>query len=267
MARKKSPEKPPNHERWLVSYGDFITLLFAVFVTLYAMSQVDKKKVEEVAKSYQSAFNLSKEKPLQSREVVPIPDLEVMPKPPIKSRLTNEDIIRNEKEAGMIKKLNLSISEIRDIKKSIVLSLKPLQLGGEIVVDEGGRGLVIRLEEDAFFHQGSAAVKKEALVSLGKVARAILPYADQIRIEGHTDNSIQLQGGYKTNWELSLDRAANIMRIFLGNFDFSPGNISIAGYGELRPIASNGTHEGRKKNRRVDIVLLGITEHNPLPLD
>ncbi len=266
MARKKSPEKPPNHERWLVSYGDFITLLFAVFVTLYAMSQVDKKKVEEVARSYQSAFNLSQEKPLQSREVVPIPDLEVVPNPPLKNKLTQEEIIRNENEAGMIKKLKLSITEIREIKKSIVLSLKPLQMGGEVVVDESGRGLVIRLEEDAFFYPEGAAVKQESLVSLGTVARAILPYADQIRIEGHTDNSIQLQGGYKSNWELSLDRAANIMRIFLGNFNFSPGNISIAGYGELRPIASNATHEGRKKNRRVEIVLLGITEHKSPPL-
>lgn len=264
MARKKSPEKPPNHERWLVSYGDFITLLFAVFVTLYAMSQVDKKKVEEVQQSYKSAFNMSKTKAL-SAEFLPIPAVQVMPRPPINTRMVNEEADTSRRETGMIKRLNLSVEEIRDIKKSILISLKPLQLGGEIAVDESARGLVIRMEEDAFFEMDSAIVKQESLPSVGKIARAILPFADQIRIEGHTDNAILPKGRYKTNWELSLDRAANIMKIFLGNFDFSPGNISIAGYGEFRPIASNDSHEGRQKNRRIDIVLMGLTENRVMP--
>ncbi|HBG19460.1 MAG: hypothetical protein A2X81_16895 [Desulfobacterales bacterium GWB2_56_26] len=264
MARKKSPEKPPNHERWLVSYGDFITLLFAVFVTLYAMSQVDKKKVEEVQQSYKSAFNMSKSKAL-SAEFLPIPAVQVMPRPPINTRMVNEEADHRSKETGMIKKLNLSVDEVRDIKKSILISLKPLQLGGEIAVDESARGLVIRMEEDAFFEMDSAVVKQESLPSVGKIARAILPFADQIRIEGHTDNAILPKGRYKTNWELSLDRASNIMKIFLGNFDFSPGNISIAGYGEFRPIASNDSHEGRQKNRRIDIVLMGLTENRVMP--
>lgn len=213
MARKKSPEKPPNHERWLVSYGDFITLLFAVFVTLYAMSQVDKKKVEEVQQSYKSAFNMSKTKAL-SAEFLPIPAVQVMPRPPINTRMVNEEADTSRKETGMIKKLNLSVDEVRDIKKSILISLKPLQLGGEVAVDESARGLVIRMEEDAFFELDGSAVKQESLPSIGRIARAILPYADQIRIEGHTDNSILLKGRYKSNWELSLDRAANIMKIF-----------------------------------------------------
>jgi len=264
MARKKSPEKPPNHERWLVSYGDFITLLFAVFVTLYAMSQVDKKKVEEVQQSYKSAFNMSKTKAL-SAEFLPIPAVQVMPRPPINTRMVNEEADTSRKETGMIKKLNLSVEEVRDIKKSILISLKPLQLGGEIAVDESARGLVIRMEEEAFFEPDSAVVKQESLPTVGKIARAILPFADQIRIEGHTDNSLLLKGRYKANWELSLDRAANIMKIFLSNFDFSPGNISIAGYGEYRPIASNDSYEGRQKNRRIDIVLMGLTENRVMP--
>lgn len=264
MARKKTPEKPPNHERWLVSYGDFITLLFAVFVTLYAMSQVDKKKVEEVQQSYKSAFNLSKSKAM-SAEFLPIPAVQVMPRPPINTRLINEEADHVRRETGIIKKLNLSVDELRDIKKSIVVSLKPLQLGGEIAVDESARGLVIRLEEDAFFEPDSTVVKSQSLSSVGKVARAILPYADQIRIEGHTDNSLLNRGSYKSNWEFSFDRAANIMKIFLGNFDFSPANIAIAGFGEYRPIASNDSHEGRKKNRRVDIVLLGLGDNKVLP--
>lgn len=264
MARKKSPEKGPNHERWLVSYGDFITLLFAVFVTLYAMSQVDKKKVEEVQQSYKSAFNMSKTQAL-SADFLPIPAVQVMPRPPINTRMVNDEVDYTRKETGLIKKLNLSVEEFRDIKRSILVSLKPLQLGGEIAVDESARGLVIRLEEDAFFAPDSAVVKQESLPAIGNIARAILPFADQIRIEGHTDNAILPKGRYKSNWELSFDRAANILKIFLGNFDFSPGNISIAGYGEFRPIASNDSHEGRQKNRRIDIVLMGLTEDRVMP--
>lgn len=264
MARKKAPEKPPNHERWLVSYGDFITLLFAVFVTLYAMSQVDKKKVEEVQQSYKSAFNLSKAK-AQSAEFLPIPAVQVMPRPPIHTRMINEEADHTRRETGMIKKLNLSTDDLRDIRKSIQFSLKPLQLGGEVSVEESNRGLVIRLVEDAFFEPDGVTVKSSALTSIGKVARAILPFADQIRIEGHTDNSLMPKGPYTSNWEFSFERASSVMKIFLGNFDFSPANIAIAGYGEYRPIASNDSHEGRQKNRRVDIVLLGLNDNKVLP--
>lgn len=258
MARKKSPEKPPNHERWLVSYGDFITLLFAVFVTLYAMSQTDKKKVSEVAESYRSAFGISTMSALPSNNFVPIPNLEVMPKPSVQPN-SSKEIIENQKESDATRLLNLNIKEFQDIKKSIKTALKPLQLGGEVVVDESARGLVIRLEENMFFESGSAAVKRESLPLLSKIAIAILPYANQIKIEGHTDNSFIFTRHYKSNWELSLDRAASILRLFVGKYDFSPVNISIAGYGAYRPIASNDSVEGRKKNRRVDIVLLGIS--------
>lgn len=264
MARKKSPEKPPNHERWLVSYGDFITLLFAVFVTLYAMSQTDKKKVSEVAASYRSAFGISTTIALPSNEFVPIPSLEAVPKPSAKPNPSNE-VIEHQKDPDSVRMLNLNIKEFQDIKKSIKISLKPLQLGGEIVVDESARGLVIRLEENSFFESGSAVVKPGSLPSLGKIARTILPYADQIRIEGHTDNTFVPANNYTSNWELSLDRAANIMRLFLGKYDFSPANLSIAGYGDYRPIASNESDEGRKKNRRVDIVLLGISSKKAMP--
>lgn len=273
MARKKSPEKPPNHERWLVSYGDFITLLFAVFVTLYAMSQTDKQKVAEVAASYRSAFGVSagagsnSMSIIQSNELKPIPALDVVPKPPSAKSTRNdkEDGGQNQEESDFARKPSLNIKEIQNIKKSIKVSLKPLQLGGDIAVVESARGLVIRLEENAFFESGSAVVKPASLPSLSKIARTILPYADQIRIEGHTDNMFFPTNSYTSNWELSLDRAANIMRLFLGKYDFSPANISIAGYGDYRPIASNDSDEGRKKNRRVDIVLLGMSSKKAMP--
>ncbi len=270
MARKKKPEKHANHERWLVSYADFITLLFAVFVTLYAMSQTDKKKVDQVAASYRSAFGITSGKGasstniLSSSDIMPLPSLEVVPIPP-KAKKIEEDGNEKSEAVETGKKPQVHSGQFQDIKKSLKISLKPLQLVGDIVVEESSRGLAIRLEEEVFFESGSATIKPEALPIIGKIAGAISSLSNQqIRIEGHTDSTPISTSRYKSNWELSLDRSANIMKIFLANYDFSPLNISIAGFGQYRPLASNDSEAGRKRNRRVDIVLLEGRGDKPL---
>ena len=121
------------------------------------------------------------------------------------------------------------------------------------------------MEEEIFFESGSATLKTESLPVIGIIAGAIASIGNQqIRIEGHTDNTTVFTTRYKSNWELSLDRAANLMRIFLANYDISPLNISIAGYGQYRPIADNDSDAGRKRNRRVDIILLETKGDKPL---
>lgn len=262
MARKKKPEKHANHERWLVSYADFITLLFAVFVTLYAMSQTDKQKVDQVAASYRSAFGISagtgssSTNIMNSSEIMPLPSFEVVPTPPAKKRKM-EDADEKKNASDSAKNAQNNSGEMLDIKKSIKVALKPMQLVGDVIVEESSRGLVIRLEEEVYFEPGTAKVRPEALSLVGKIAGAVSAVGThQIRIEGHTDNSPATIGLYKSNWELSLDRASTIMKIFLNNYDFSPVNIAIAGYGQYRPIVSNETDAGRKRNRRVDIILL-----------
>lgn len=270
MARKKKPEKHANHERWLVSYADFITLLFAVFVTLYAMSQTDKKKVDEVAASYRSAFGIttgsgsSATNIINSSQLMPIPSLEIVPAPPRNKQMKQEPE-DNKDSSDASKKPQAQTGNFQDIKKSIKISLKPLQLVGEVIVEESSQGLAIRLEEEIFFESGSAALKPEALPIIGKIAGAISYFTNQqIRIEGHTDSIPIATTRYSSNWELSLDRASSIMRIFLTKYDFSPVNIAIAGYGQYRPIATNETEAGRKRNRRVDIVLLEGKSQKPL---
>ncbi|MFH0782920.1 MAG: flagellar motor protein MotB [Pseudomonadota bacterium] len=271
MARKKKPEKHANHERWLVSYADFITLLFAVFVTLYAMSQTDKQKVDQVAASYRSAFGISAGSGgrtpniLNSSEIMPLPSLQIVPPPPAKIKRTQEDTekIKGPSESG--KKSQVGTGDFQDIKKSIKVSLKSPQLVGEVTVEESSRGLAIRLQDEAIFEPGTANIKPEALPLIGKIAGALAFVSDhQIRIEGHTDNTTVFSSSYQTNWELSLARAASVMRIFLTHYDYSPVNISIAGYGQYRPIASNDTEAGRKRNRRVDIILLETKGEKPV---
>jgi chemotaxis protein MotB len=264
MAKKKAPEKAANHERWLVSYADFITLLFAVFVTLYAMSQTDKKKVDMVAASYRSAFGItagagsSGQNLLNSIEIKPIPSVEMVPSPPGgKSKQTPKEATENKEPSDLGKRTQINADEFLDIKKSIKISLKPVQLAGGVKVEESSKGLVIRLDEDILFDSGGTTIKPEALITIGKIAGAIYTVSNQqIRIEGHTDNTPAAANHNKSNWELSLDRAANILKIFLEKYDFSPANLSIAGYGQYRPIATNDTEAGRKRNRRIDIVLL-----------
>ena len=169
----------------------------------------------------------------------------------------HSNIDKNKESSDSGKGAQIRPGDFQDIKKAIKVSLKPLQLTGEITVEESSRGLAIRLQDEVFFESGSATIKPEALPLIGRIAGAISSYSNQqIRIEGHTDNVPVSTIRYKSNWELSLDRASNIMRIFLTNFDFSPVNISIAGYGQYRPIAGNDNEAGRKKNRRVDIVIL-----------
>jgi chemotaxis protein MotB len=262
MARKKSPEKPANHERWLVSYGDFITLLFAVFVTLYAMSQTDKKKVEQVASSYRSAFGVtsgaasSDTNIMKSNELMSIPSLDAQSMQAAKAKRAAAKAEGKRKAADLLKRTHAKAGEFQKIRTSIKVFLKHYRIEDEVTVENTSKGLVIRLEEASFFDPGSAEVKPEAYAILGRIASAISPYDNPIRVEGYTDDTPVTTNLYRSNWELSSSRAANIVHVFLDNYDILPENISIAGYGEYHPLADNSTEEGRKRNRRVDIVLL-----------
>ena len=274
MARKKEPEKAANHERWLVSYADFITLLFAVFVTLYAMSQVDKKKVEEVAASYKQAFGLTKGAPtgnspniLPNTDLAPLPPLPIEParpqatKPQPPSKTKRED----GKPTDALDKVRAGDKEFKTIKLSIEHFLVQQQAEDKVRVAIMPRGLVISLEEAGFFDSGSAAVKMSSYPLLAKVGESLAPYSNPLRIEGHTDNIPMSSALYKSNWELSTSRATNILHVLAEHHGFPPENMSVAGYGEYRPIADNAIKEGRQKNRRVEIVLLKANNHGEAP--
>lgn len=252
MGRKKGPEKAPNHERWLVSYGDFITLLFAVFVTLYAMSQVDKKKIEEVAASYRNAFgitatgNASKPEIIFKSDTAPVPAIAPQPK--------RSHVDSPERSTG--KKL-ASGKDFRRIKASVEQYLLERNLSDQVQTKITGRGLVISLNEAGIFDSGSASIKPDSFPLLAEIASAIKPFGNRVSFEGHTDNKPIHSQLFPSNWELSSSRATNIARHFIDIHGFAPELVSVAGFGEFRPVASNSTDEGRRQNRRVDIVIIG----------
>ncbi len=245
MSRKKHPEHV-NHERWLVSYADFITLLFAFFVVLFASSQSDKKKQVKLAEAMQSAFTPlgtfevhSKTPPLNdvSGTVAPesIPAALTPPLPP--ARLESPE----ETEKRLTKFLAEQIAAGNIRPGSITMRMTP-------------DGLVISLHEAGFFASGSAEVSPTSLPVLSLLA-ATLP-AGPMRVEGHTDNVPIHNAQFATNWELSTARSTAIARLLLDRGHLDPANLSAAGYAEFHPVASNASEEGRLQNRRVDIILL-----------
>lgn len=264
MALKKEPEKHPNHERWLVSYGDFITLLFAVFVTMYAMSQSDKKKVEQVAASLRESFGYSTmaasaghKGVLESKDLRMIPaikpDMAVVPiankMPPVGPKLGAQ-------EKGRGGKGQAAEKDFKEIMSSIEAYLIKHDAQDKVALSITRRGLVVSLKEAGFFSSGSATIKPSGYPLLNTIIEAMTQYSNPLRVEGYTDNVPISTRQFPSNWELSVSRATNVLRYMLKTYDIPPDSVSATGYGEFHPTADNATPDGRAKNRRVDIVLL-----------
>jgi chemotaxis protein MotB len=255
MSRKhKKHEKEPNHERWLVSYADFVTLLFAVFVALYAMSQTDKNKMDALVASLRESFGYVKTGASSEKmNVVESTDLRTIPS--IRQQVLTPGI-RNPGSTPAKGYTHASLKDFREIKAAIDTNLQKYGAEKKVSVDITNRGLVVTLKEAGFFDSGEAEVKPESLPLLEMVAGSLANYSNPIRIEGNTDNVPIRTGRFRSNWELSTARATNIIHYLIENYHIPPQKISAVGYGEFRPVADNSTSAGRTKNRRVDIVLL-----------
>lgn len=228
--KKKKHEEHENHERWLVSYADFITLLFAFFVTLYSTSSVNEGKYRAVSDSAQAAFNPSNYKSKQ---------IEIGP-----------SFQASEKKKYQVEK----IVAIREV-------LKQLQVKENIQVFHDKRGIVIRITDTAIFDSGSAEIRKGAMESVDGLTGVLSGMSENLQVEGHTDNLPIKSPIYPSNWELSSARATSIVRRFIAD-GIDPKRLTAIGYGEYRPLTDNDTEENRIKNRRVDIVVLTTSDKN-----
>jgi chemotaxis protein MotB len=252
MALKKEPEKHANHERWLVSYADFITLLFAVFVVLYAMGQSDKKKVEEVMQAIQQSFGMATAG-ASAPKVNVIPSQEITVIPSLKPEIKVAPIGRT--RSGQAK-MRAEEKDFRHIKSAVEAYLVKQGAQSKVTLEITRRGLVVSLKEAGFFNSGQANIKPEAYELINSIAEVMTQYNNPLRLEGHTDNIPISSAQFPSNWELSTARATNGLKYLLRNFDIDPNKISATGYAEFRPIADNATPEGRAKNRRVDLLML-----------
>jgi chemotaxis protein MotB len=243
VSRRRKRRQQVSHERWLVSYADFITLLFAFFVVLYASSQMDKKKVAQVSEAIKGAF----EQLGAFSNAPPAPPLPVEAKPAVQSRPTAAETAVN------------AIPDISKLKRDLEEALGEQIQNHEIEMHATPEGLVVSLREVGFFDSGDATLLPEGRSTLTRIAGVLNEKGFQIRVEGHTDNVPIHTGRFRSNWELSTARATEVVLLLVEQHSFDPSLVSAAGYSEYRPVASNDTDEGRKQNRRVDVVVVART--------
>lgn len=258
MSRRKRPHARTNHERWLVSYADFITLLFAFFVVLYASAQVDKRKVGKLAMAIQVAFQELGVFPASTTQI-PLDDNEPMP-------FSTVQAIENAKHNTELGRVSShpddslsAVSEdvdLNTLQAELQQALHHEILLHTVALHRETDGLVISLREFGFFDSGSAGLKPSALPALDRIASILAVRICRLRIEGHTDNFPIHTPQIASNWELSTARSTELVRLLILRYNFPPERLAAAGYAEYHPIASNDTAQGRAQNRRVDIVIL-----------
>lgn len=261
MSRRKRPRPHANHERWLVSYADFITLLFAFFVVLYASSQVDHRKVGRLAMAIQVAFqelgvfpDSNTQIPLDTSEPMPFSTVQAIENTKHNAELGRITSRPEDSLAAASEEANLTT-----LQAELQQALQREIAQHTVALHRETEGLVISLREFGFFDSGSAALKPSALPALDRIASILSVRICRLRIEGHTDNVPIHTAQMASNWELSTARSTELVRLLILRYRFPPERLSAAGFAEYHPIASNQTLQGRAQNRRVDVVIL--TEH------
>lgn len=243
--RKHQPEEHENTERWLVSYADFITLLFAFFVVMYSMSSVNEGKYRVLSDTMVEAFKTPPKSPTPIQIGEPTKAVQ-----PADGKVKKPEIIKlRPKESAA------PDQAMKDIARDIKQSLKPLVDRGLIKVDQDKLWVTIEMKSNILFASASAELEDEARPVLRQLAGVLSKLPNHIDVEGHTDNLPISTEIFRSNWELSAARAASVVHLFSRN-GVIPGRLTAIGYGEYRPVAENTTSEGRLKNRRVAVVIL-----------
>ncbi len=251
--RRKSEEEHENHERWLVSYADFITLLFAFFVVMYAISSVNEGKYRVLSDSMVQAFRSVNANVKGNQIIVPATIMTSSEAgPPVARPQTERDRAIKAKREALSKKMR-SIAE--DIKRV----LGPLTRDGQVRVTEGAHGITVEINASVLFPVGEAELDASAGRSLFAVAQVLAGADFPITIEGHTDNVPINTPRFPSNWELSAVRASSVVRLFV-DAGVDPGRLTAAGYGDQRPVASNDSEAGRARNRRVTLLIESMVD-------
>ncbi|ANB57877.1 membrane MotB of proton-channel complex MotA/MotB family protein [Anoxybacillus sp. B7M1] len=246
--KKKSQHDDHINESWLIPYADLLTLLLALFIVLFASSQIDQKKFQEIARSFSSALSggagvLDFPSPVeQDNPQTSLPD---------KEKLTKNQQAKNEQK------------ELQQIQAKINQYIEQQHLQGELKTTLTEEGLLVTILNDVLFDSGSAEVRLQDRQIASEISRLLVMNPPRnIIVSGHTDNVPIRNSNFSSNWELSVMRAVNFMKLLLENKQLDPRLFSAKGYGEFKPVASNATPEGRMKNRRVEILIAPNTTAN-----
>jgi chemotaxis protein MotB len=240
MAKKKH-EEHENHERWLVSYADFITLLFAFFVVMYSISSVNEGKFRSVSDSIKAALN-----PIVSPASTSMP-FTIGQNKAVKVDPTIESV----KEPAM-RRLRQIIRSLKEETHIEVITLKELTNGD----------IVLTLPDTVLFRSGESTLRPEAHPFIQAISDVLIELDRHVRVEGHTDNVPITTVQFPSNWELSATRAVTVVRAFLEQYGVPADHLTAVGHADSRPLTDNLTPENRAKNRRVEIV---VQERRPIP--
>lgn len=257
MARRPKHEEFDNHERWLVSYADFITLLFAFFVVMYSISSVNEGKYRIMSDSIIEAFKNSP----TSDKIIYIPGptqkksesgkIQVQPIPVKVELSVDQSSQQIEKERRR--------KNMKSVAGNLLTVMEPLVKGGQVKVTESNRGISIEINASLLFAPAQAVLNKDTINVLTAVGKVLANDSHQVQIEGHTDNLPIASPVFPSNWELSSARASSVTRLFVEN-GVDPQRIVVLGYADNRPVDGNDTPEGRARNRRVTVMILAENE-------
>lgn len=232
--RRKRLESHSNHERWLLTYADLITLLLAFFIVMYSMSRLDAKKFGRMADAFNGVLR-------GGQAVLQPAGVEAQ-------------------GSGL-----LDLGELKSLGTQIQDKVVTEQLQDKIETLQDERGLVIRVLESAAYDPGSADLKPQMHSILNVLAGELRSMDNHLRVEGHTDDRPISTPRFPSNWELSTSRATGVVRYLVEEMKLDPSRVSALGYGEFRPIAGNDQAEGRARNRRVDLIVLADKSAEPTP--
>ena len=250
LDRRRKPPEHENHERWLVSYADFITLLFAFFVVMFASSQTDKSKAKQISEAV--------EKALANGKSVGVP-------PAVAKILGGTIDDKGQGNAQMkgpggaqraAKETPPDVLELAPSLKSLSIELEEEIKAGKVEVNLEPRGLVISLKQAAFFPSGTDSIDPSTFPIVAKLAGALKQVSNPLQVEGHTDSVPIHSARFRSNWELSAARSIAMMELLAARFGIDHERMIIVGFADTSPEASNDTAEGRATNRRVNIVIL-----------
>ncbi|MES2605285.1 MAG: flagellar motor protein MotD [Pseudomonadota bacterium] len=275
MAKKHKHEEHENHERWLVSYADFITLLFAFFVVMYSISSVNEGKYRVLSESMVAAFRSSARamQPIQVGELSrsphsPMQTVMSVPKPmPFNPAIMDEKVYQNSlNELRSLKvdeddwAMDEAAQQVDEISNEVKEALDKMIREDLVTIKQDRLWVEVELNSNFLFTSGSAVPSIDAELILMQLSKVLLQHPNQLHIEGFTDNKPITSSIYPSNWELSSARAAAVVRLF-AKYGISPDRMAAVGYGEQRPIASNDTDAGRSRNRRVVLVIVANLEN------
>lgn len=254
MSKRKKKAHHEDHvgEDWLLPYSDLLTLLLALFIVLFGMSSIDAQKFNAMSQTFNEALSSGT-------------GIFEYPSPvPQNDAISPDEVEEEKKKASKEEQEQIEQLELENIQKKVNTYIKENNLTDKLSSSLTDEGLLLTIRDNVLFQSGSADVRQEDLKTANEISELLVMNPPRnIIISGHTDNVPISNPNFESNWELSVMRAINFMKVLLNNNDkLDPAMFSAKGFGEFKPVASNDNSEGKSKNRRVEILILPITSSN-----